>query len=154
MLLSRAATVCTVLLACSLLTGCSENEINKLKQKAEQAEKLLSNISEFSGKLLLKNRELAALEGIQPPRPEATKRLAGEIDSEQALLNSLRNEFASLWAEINRELKDLSEGNLKDALEWIKQNLPLLWEYYDKVHGSGLGAVDLLSQATSKLDAL
>jgi len=154
MLRARATVATVFLLACSLLAGCSENEINKLKQKAEQAEKLLSNINDLSGKLLVKNRELAALEGLQPPRPEATKRLAAEIDSEQALLNSLRNEFADLWREINRELKELSEGNLKDALEWVKQNLPLLWEYYNKIHGSGLGALGIISQANGKLDAL
>jgi len=113
--------------------SCSENEIKKLREKATQAEKLLQAISDESSKLLGKIKMMVDLEKQSPKPADSIEALKNEIKSEQNNLTKLRETLNKLWDEIVKETSELSSGDLKDALDWLKANLPLFFDYFTKM---------------------
>lgn len=141
-------------LAVPALTGCQEGEMKKLKAKAEQINALLTQVNTESGKLINKISRLAGME-TQNPRPEgAIVKLKTEIDSEQKLLDKIRDELGKLVEELVKESKELSDGDLKDALDWLAKNLPEVLKYLQPYITKGLAAAALLANATEKTQQL
>ncbi len=151
----RRVMACLVIFVCAFpLMSCSKDEINKLREKAKQANDLLQAISDESNKLRSKISDLSRFEQQQPRPNEAIGALKREIDSEQTLLNKQRDDLDKLWDEIIKEASALSTGDLKDALEWLRDNLPLFYEYYNRTKNRITEKGDKLLGAREKVDML
>jgi len=112
-----------ILVAVVLLSsGCKK--LKKLQAKGKECERQLTSIEKESDKLQEKIKVLRSWEKETPPPQNAIAKQSAEIDREQGLLNHKTEKVKKVLDEILEEIKDLSDTEWEDVLEWATENIP------------------------------
>ena len=142
-----------ILVAVVLLSsGCKK--LKKLQAKGKECERQLVSIEKESDKLQEKIKELRSWEKETPPPQNAIAKLSVEIDREQGLLNHKTDKVKKVLDEIMEEIKDLSDTEWEDVLEWAEENIPKVVKEVTKLLGKTVSSTNAVNQGVrDKCDA-